>query len=141
VLSTAAVLFTAKHGFYWRQYHQDEHADLEHLDQRQSLNDEISLLRVMMRRLLIQSEGLEDVQDTVRVLRSLSVCAGRMAELLRTQQRLKDSLSAGEAEQAFTVALHKVMEEYQDWRDQQETASPADRPASPCRPKKKSSRP
>lgn len=123
-----------KHGFYWRQYHQDEHADLERMAQSQDLNDEILLLRVMMRRLLIQSEGLEDVQDAMRVLRILSVCVGRLAEMLRTQQNLQGSPLASEAEQAFQTALQAVKQEYQAQREALMAARPKPRPPRRSRP-------
>ena len=78
-----------KHGFYSQRFRQLELIDLEAL-LSDGLQDEINLLRVVMRRVFgVASEEEQDADTWFRALASLGLAAGRLANLLRTQHTLR----------------------------------------------------
>jgi hypothetical protein len=76
-----------KHGFYSRLFHAVEANELPQ-DQSVSLDHEITLLRVMIRRTMELADGIDDLREATRALDALGAAAGRLAGLLRTQKNL-----------------------------------------------------
>jgi hypothetical protein len=81
-----------KHGFYSRLFHTGESSELTD-GQTTSLEHEITLLRVMIRRTMELADGIDDLREATRVLDALGAAAGRLANLLRAQKSLADSHS------------------------------------------------
>ncbi len=79
-----------KHGFYSRLYHIHESSDLSD-SEASSLENEITLLRVMIRRTMALADGIEDLKEATRVLDELGAAANRLANLLKAQKSLSES--------------------------------------------------
>ena len=94
-----------KHGFYSRLFHTTEADDLS-LDPTISLEHEITLLRVMIRRTMQLADGIDDLREATRVLDALGAAAGRLSNLLRAQK----SLNQGQSELAdeISIAIQQV---------------------------------
>lgn len=76
-----------KHGFYSRLFHDSESSEIN-ADQLENLENEITLLRVMIRRTMELADGIDDLKEARRVLDALGAASGRLANLLRTQKSL-----------------------------------------------------
>jgi len=97
-----------KHGFYSRLFRASERSELDD-DQITSLENEITLLRVMMRRTMQLADGIDDLREATRVLDALGAAAGRLASLLKAQKSLSVSQS-GVADE-ISVAIQQVNQE------------------------------
>jgi hypothetical protein len=97
-----------KHGFYSRLFRGSESSDLED-ELPGSLENEITLLRVMMRRTMELADGIDDLREATRVLDALGAAAGRLANLLRTQKSLR-APQTGVADE-ISVAIQQVNQE------------------------------
>ncbi len=97
-----------KHGFYSRLYRSAENSQLD-ADQFVNLENEITLLRVMMRRTMELADGIADLKEATRVLDALGAASGRLANLLRTQKILNVS-HTGVADE-ISVAIQQVNQE------------------------------
>lgn len=102
-----------KHGFYSRLFRDSESSELDN-DQIASLENEITLLRVMMRRTMELADGIDDLREATRVLDALGAAAGRLAGLLRAQKSLSVSQS-GVADE-ISVAIQQVNQELRSKR-------------------------
>ena len=60
-----------KHGFYSRLFSNQEHLDIETLNQ-DGLDSEIAMLRIVTRRVLDLSSGVEDLETAFKLLALLS---------------------------------------------------------------------
>jgi hypothetical protein len=96
-----------KHGFYSWLFHSSETHDL--LENPTSLEHEITLLRVMIRRTMQLADGIEDLKEATRVLDALGAAAARLANLLRAQKSLKDHRSKVADE--ISIAIQEVNQE------------------------------
>ncbi len=96
-----------KHGFYSRQFHSAEAADLD--DFENTLEHEISLLRVMIRRTMELADGIDDLTLATRVLDSLSSASNRLSNLLRAQKNLNERHSLVTDE--ISIAIQQVNQE------------------------------
>jgi hypothetical protein len=97
-----------RHGFYSPRFNSHELTDLDISPQR-SLEGEIAMLRVFMRRTLDLVDGMDDQDEMVRVLGALGVAALRVARLLQAQSALGNGeLISGE----LSLALNEVMHEW-----------------------------
>ncbi len=76
-----------KHGYYSRLFHDNEANDLAG-EESSSLENEITLLRVMIRRTMELADGIDDLKEARRVLDALGAAASRLASLLRAQKHL-----------------------------------------------------
>jgi len=76
-----------KHGFYSRLFHNHEISDLPS-EQIGNLENEITLLRVMIRRTMELAEGIDNLQQATRALDALGAAASRLANLLRAEKAL-----------------------------------------------------
>jgi hypothetical protein len=97
-----------KHGFYSRLFRVSDSSSLED-DQLASLENEITLLRVMMRRTMELADGIDDLRDATRVLDALGATAGRLANLLRAQKSLR-APQTGVADE-ISIAIQQINQE------------------------------
>jgi hypothetical protein len=97
-----------KHGFYSRLFRADESNDLAD-NGCDSLEHEITLLRVMIRRTMQLADGIDDLKEATRVLNALGAAAGRLANLLRTQKSLKPSRT--QVADEISIAIQQVNQE------------------------------
>ncbi len=96
-----------KHGFYSRLFRKSEADDLH--ENSTSLEHEITLLRVMIRRTMQLADGIDDIKEATRVLDALGAAAGRLSNLLRTQKILKDRHS--QMAEEISIAIKEVNQE------------------------------
>jgi hypothetical protein len=94
-----------KHGFYSRLFHSTETVDLPD-DATTSLEHEITLLRVMIRRTMQLADGIDDLHEATRVLDALGAAASRLSNLLRTQKSLNQT-QPGLADE-ISIAIQQV---------------------------------
>jgi hypothetical protein len=94
-----------KHGFYSRLFNASEASDL-HDDQTSNLEQEITLLRVMMRRTMKLADGIDDLSQATRVLDALGAASSRLASLLRAQKSLTKAHSPVADE--ISIAIQQV---------------------------------
>ena len=96
-----------KHGYYSRLFRASEANELT--DEASSLQHEITLLRVMIRRTMELADGIDDLKEATRALDALGAAAGRLANLLRAQKSLceKHSQMADE----ISIAIQQVNQE------------------------------
>ncbi len=85
-------LNASKNGFYSPLFHAGEISAVNE-DETASLEHEITLLRVMMRRTMELADGIDDLPQATRVLDALGAAAGRLSTLLRVQKSLNESRS------------------------------------------------
>ena len=97
-----------KHGFYSRLFRIDEKAELLDGDYS-SLEHEITLLRVMIRRTMLMADGIDDLKEATRVLDALGAAAGRLANLLRAQKILNTSKT--QVADEISIAIQQVNQE------------------------------
>jgi hypothetical protein len=102
-----------KHGFYSRLFRGSESNELGE-DQFTSLENEITLLRVMMRRTMELADGIDDLREATRVLDALGAAAGRLSNLLRAQKCLTTPRS-GVADE-ISIAIQQVNQELRNKR-------------------------
>ncbi|MGE5123325.1 MAG: hypothetical protein ACM3H7_02320 [Acidobacteriaceae bacterium] len=81
-----------KHGFYSRLFHASESSELA-TDQLTSLENEIKLLRIMIRRTMELADGIDDLREATRVLDALGAASTRLSALLRIHKNLNKSES------------------------------------------------
>ena len=81
-----------KNGFYSPLFQTSETIDLNE-DEISSLEHEITLLRVMIRRTMQLADGIHDLREAIRVLDSLGAAMGRLSTLLRVQKSLNEGRS------------------------------------------------
>ncbi len=96
-----------KHGFYSRLFRASETHELP--DELSSLEHEITLLRVMIRRTMLLADGIDDLKEATRVLDALGAAAARLAGLLRTQKSLYEPHS--QVADEISVAIQQVNQE------------------------------
>ena len=97
-----------KHGFYSRLFHSGEASDLAN-GHPTSLEHEITLLRVMIRRTMELADGIQDLREAIRVLDALGAAAGRLSALVRAQKSLNESQSRMADE--ISMAIQQVNSE------------------------------
>jgi hypothetical protein len=97
-----------KHGFYSRLFRACEANDLDG-DDSGSLQHEITLLRVMIRRTMELADGIDDLKEATRALDALGAAAGRLANLLRAEKSLNTSQS--QLADEISIAIQQVNQE------------------------------
>jgi predicted nucleic acid-binding Zn-ribbon protein len=80
-----------EHGLYYSQLKGSEGDDLP--AEYASLEQEITLLRVMIRRTMRLADGIVDLREAIRLLDALGSAASRLATLLRAQKYLMENRS------------------------------------------------
>lgn len=88
------------HGFYGRQYTQQEAIDLQQLGEGNSLSDEIALLRIANRRAYSYISLNPDItaNDFLPLFEAISTNSRAIARLLRDQKALASEAADGLAE-------------------------------------------
>ena len=76
-----------KHGFYSKQFEAVEIQDLDTMI-LDGLQDEVAMLRVIIRRILELTKGCDDLEELMNVLGVLGMAATQLAGLLRVQHLL-----------------------------------------------------
>jgi threonine dehydrogenase-like Zn-dependent dehydrogenase len=74
-----------KHGFYSRQFRDQENLDLEAI-LAEGLDDEIAMLRVAMRRYFEVAAGIDDIEVLANTVGIMGMAATRLASLLRVRK-------------------------------------------------------
>jgi hypothetical protein len=97
-----------KNGFYSRLFNASETSDLGQ-EPPVTLEHEITLLRVMMRRTMELADGVDDLREATRVLDALGAAANRLASLLRAQKNLDESHS--QLVDEISIAIQQVNQE------------------------------
>jgi hypothetical protein len=95
-----------KHGFYSRRFTRQELEDLENAMQ-EGLQDEITLLRVQIRRLADFSGAGSDQKEAIQTLTAISLGCTRLARMLGAQRTLGGDGSSDA--QALSEALNEVL--------------------------------
>ena len=98
-----------KHGFFAKTYEEDELIDLEAI-MAVGLDSEIAMLRVVMRRYLVFSKGVQDLDTLGRTVELMGMAATRLAGLLK----VKRYLGGGEDEDLLSTinqAIEEITEE------------------------------
>jgi hypothetical protein len=99
-----------RHGFYSRRFRNLEHRDLE-AGLQDGLQDEISLLRVQIRRLMELAEGQTDLKEAIQTLTAIGLACTRLAGMLKTQRIL------GIDEDDLTKAINEAVDDIlKDWK-------------------------
>lgn len=99
------------HGFYSRKFKVDESADLNVLASSDKLNDEIMLLKVVIRRVWeLASAGEDNLDSWIGALNVLGQAMTRQAGLLRVQALLGGGNS--EVTNAISEAIRQVTDEF-----------------------------
>ena len=96
------------HGFYSHGFHQVESEEL-HCLIAGGVQDEIAMLRVFIRRVFTLGDGIEDMDEAVRLLDTLGLSATRLANLVKTQKLLNNDQS--EIAQDISQAIAEVIKE------------------------------
>ena len=99
-----------KTGFYSRLFNTGEIGAIEDGPEI-SLEQEITLLRVMIRRTMELADGIDDLREATRVLDALGAAAGRLANLLRAQKSLREKNS--QLADEISIAIQQVNEAYE----------------------------
>jgi hypothetical protein len=95
-----------KHGFYSRNFRRLEASDLE-AALSNGLSDEITMLRVALRRLFDLSEGFTTPDDATKILTTLGLTCTHLANLLRTEKLFTGELKS--TDDAITTAISQLM--------------------------------
>ena len=97
-----------QHGFYPRQLRSKDLADLDNC-QSSGLTDEITMLRVMIRRVVEMGKGVDNLYDGLNLMRGLCFATTSLTRLIKTQHLLNSP--ADEVSLAIRQALEEVGEE------------------------------
>ena len=95
-----------QHGFYSRRFRSLEHRDLE-TGLQDGLQDEISLVRVLIRRLVELAEGQDDLKEAIQTLTAISLASTRLAGMLKTQRMLGGD--EGDVTRAINNAVDDIL--------------------------------
>jgi hypothetical protein len=98
-----------KHGFYWQGFKPGEGEDLELLDGA-GMQQEIDMLRILMRRLFQYAAQAEDPASTATTLESLANVSTTIAGLLKSQRMIEGGQSS--LSDALSQALREVTGEF-----------------------------
>jgi hypothetical protein len=97
-----------RHGFYSRAFASGEITDLD-AQLAQGLQDEITMLRVVTRRVLTLADGATDLKTASDALSALGLASTRLAGLLRTQRILGGD--GADTTRAIADAINAVVKE------------------------------
>jgi hypothetical protein len=97
-----------KHGFYSKQFRDQEWQDLDAVETQ--ITDEVVMLRVYLRRLLVLADNVTDIDTMQSILATVGVTSSRIAKLLQTHQILtgNDSNLSTSIEQALSEVLKEM---------------------------------
>jgi len=101
-----------KHGFYSPLFRPEE-PDFPPRESA-SLDQEITLLRLMIRRTIRLANDIDDFKDAAHLLDVVSAAAARLANLMKTQLILQGSRT--QANQEISAAIHQINQELRSKR-------------------------
>jgi len=114
-----------KHGFYSSRFHRADIADLDN-HSFSGLKDEITLLRVYIRRVVENSYEVTDHTQTVELLRVISHALTTLNRLVRTQHALFGGETGNDFHAICDEVIVELMEEVQNgktpWKDEKSTS-------------------
>ena len=93
-----------KLGFYSPLFRNRETSNLP--GEAASLEQEITLLRVMIRRTMQLADGIDDLKEATHVLDALGAAAARLANLLRLQKSLHENHA--QVADEISIAIQQV---------------------------------
>ncbi len=100
-----------QHGYYSRRFRSPESSDLEKIPEGKGLLDEITLLRVLIRRVFEAAHGEEDNLETwMKSLQTLGMACTRLAALIKLQKSMKGG-EDGDLAAVLNRALSEVTQE------------------------------
>ncbi|MEM5776489.1 MAG: hypothetical protein AAGU05_15910, partial [Anaerolineaceae bacterium] len=99
-----------RHGFYSRAWQLAGASGLEPLNPR-SLEEEVALLRLYMRRLVEADQAETDLKTMQELIRTLSVACQTIVRLVKAQSGLHRD-EDGELQQALDQAIREVTREF-----------------------------
>lgn len=99
-----------KHGFYSRKF---KHTDLAGLEEIKclSLTEEITMMRVSIRRVVEQAGAITDPLQSVEMLRALAGAASSLARLVRAQALIHSP------QDEISDSLNRALTEYWEGKD------------------------
>jgi len=97
-----------KHGIYRKHFSHEEIDDLETALQT-GLQDEIALLRILLKRTFALANGIEDLEESTKTLNALGAATTRLSGLLRVDKILGGG--GGNAAEAIATAISEVATE------------------------------
>lgn len=95
-------------GFYGGVFTPEEIKDLE-TKLGAGLNDEIQMLRVVIRQVFVLAHGVEDLDTAINALSALGISAWRLSGLLKSQEALGEPRDA--VVSAISAAIAQVQQE------------------------------
>jgi hypothetical protein len=96
-----------KHGFYSEGFKQGELEDLEAC-MATGLEDEITMLRVITRRVMLLANGVENLDEAIHALNALGTASVKLAALLRVHKMLGGN-EESRVYEALSEALSTVL--------------------------------
>lgn len=102
-----------RHGFYSRRFTKIELADLDNLPDGDQLADEISLFKVLIRRMFEQADTVspDDYEAWLKALNMIGLAMTRLAGVVRAQS-LRDKAQAGDSASALSQAIARVRKDF-----------------------------
>jgi hypothetical protein len=101
-----------KHGFYSRKFRVLEKDDLEGMEDPHKLEDEIILLKAVIRRVWeFSSDGPQDLDSWISVLNVLGLAVTRQARVLWMQSQF-DKAGASDPTRAFSDAIKSMLDDF-----------------------------
>jgi hypothetical protein len=97
-----------KHGYYSSRFKKGETDDLEGYE-FSGLQDEIVMMRVLIRRVVERSGDVENLAHAVSLLRAMSLASISLTRLIRTHHWI--SQTEGGSQKLLNEALSEVIEE------------------------------
>ena len=99
-----------KHGFYSHLFRKIELGDLQALP-LEGLQDEIGMLRVLIRRVMELAQDVQDLDQALRLLNTLSLATANLSRLVKTQHLISTDFSE------FDATVDDVISELvENWR-------------------------
>jgi hypothetical protein len=114
------------HGFYSRRFRKNEVQDLQN-SYFSGINDEIAMLRVCIRRAIEWGKDIQSLPEAMDFLRTISLAAGNLSRLVRTQKLIAGSGLDRAIEQAILeVSAEMGIDDSPDGASGDTTASPSE---------------
>ena len=99
-----------KHGFYSHLFRKIELGDLQAFP-LEGLQDEIGMLRVLIRRVMERAQDVQDLDQALRLLNTLSLATANLSRLVKTQHLISTDFSE------FDATVDDVISELvENWR-------------------------
>lgn len=88
----------------------DEEFDALDLNPVMSIQDEIGVMRILIRRVMMLAKGIDTLDEAISALGALGSASTQLASLLRSQKALADD--PGRTTDTISQALSEVMREF-----------------------------